>query len=148
MGPVGAAAAARQTRRAAPGSELARGPQWDLLLPQRRWWLALLAARSASLGHGALVLSSLAARWHLETRPRRLALPGPGSGGPGSPADRRDPRQPERQDHQKGGPRGYDAGKKVHGRKRHLLVDVLGLILVLVVHPADVQDPEGAKQVL
>ena len=34
------------------------------------------------------------------------------------------------------------------GRKRHLLVDVLGMLLVLVVHPADVQDPDGAKQVL
>jgi putative transposase len=36
----------------------------------------------------------------------------------------------------------------VKGRKRHVLVDVLGLILALVVHPADVQDPEGGKQVL
>jgi len=42
-----------------------------------------------------------------------------------------------------GGPRGYDAGKKVNGRKRHILVDTLGLLLVLVVHPADVQDRNG-----
>jgi putative transposase len=33
-----------------------------------------------------------------------------------------------------GGPRGYDAGKKVKGRKRHILVDTLGLLLVVVVH--------------
>jgi len=36
-----------------------------------------------------------------------------------------------------GGPRGFDGGKKVSGRKRHILVDTLGLILKVVVHPAD-----------
>jgi putative transposase len=43
--------------------------------------------------------------------------------------------------------RGYDAGKKVAGRKRHLLVDVLGLLLVVVVHAASTQDRDGAKRV-
>jgi putative transposase len=47
-----------------------------------------------------------------------------------------------------GGPRGYDAGKKINGRKRHIVVDTLGLILAIVVHPADVQDQEGAVLVL
>jgi len=47
-----------------------------------------------------------------------------------------------------GGPRGYDAGKKVSGRKRHLLVDTLGLLLAVLVHPADVQDRDGAKLLL
>ena len=47
-----------------------------------------------------------------------------------------------------GGVRGYDAGKKVLGRKRHLLVDTLGLILHVVVHSAAIQDREGAKLVL
>ncbi len=42
-----------------------------------------------------------------------------------------------------GGPKGYDAGKKVNGRKRHVLVDTLGLLLVLVVHPANVPDRDG-----
>jgi putative transposase len=44
--------------------------------------------------------------------------------------------------------RGYDAGKKVMGRKRHLLVDTLGLILHAVVHSAAIQDRDGAKHVL
>lgn len=44
--------------------------------------------------------------------------------------------------------RGYDAGKKVNGRKRHVLVDTLGLILMVMVLPADVQDRDGAKQLL
>jgi transposase len=42
-----------------------------------------------------------------------------------------------------GGPRGYDAGKKINGRKRHVLVDTLGLLLVLVVHAANIQDRDG-----
>jgi len=47
-----------------------------------------------------------------------------------------------------GGPKGYDQGKKVKGRKRHLLVDTMGLILAVAVLPADVQDRDGAKTVL
>jgi len=47
-----------------------------------------------------------------------------------------------------GGVRGYDAGKKVAGRKRHIAVDTLGLLLAVVVHRADVQDQDGAKSVL
>lgn len=42
-----------------------------------------------------------------------------------------------------GGRRGYDAGKKINGRKRHLLTDTLGLPLRLVVHAANVQDRDG-----
>jgi transposase len=42
-----------------------------------------------------------------------------------------------------GGPRGYDSGKKINGRKRHILVDTLGLLLVVVVHAANVQDRDG-----
>jgi putative transposase len=44
--------------------------------------------------------------------------------------------------------RGYDAGKKVNGRKRHVLVDTLGLILLVVVLPAHIQDRDAARQLL
>jgi putative transposase len=44
--------------------------------------------------------------------------------------------------------RGYDAGKKITGRKRHLAVDTLGLVWAVVVHGADWQDQEGAHFVL
>lgn len=44
--------------------------------------------------------------------------------------------------------RGYDAGKKITGRKRHLAVDTLGLILAVVVHGANWQDQDGACWVL
>lgn len=46
------------------------------------------------------------------------------------------------------GVRGYDAGKKIKGRKRHILVDTTGLLLKVVVHAADIQDRDGAKLVL
>src|SRR3954470_6753526 len=47
-----------------------------------------------------------------------------------------------------GGPRGYDAGKKIKGRKRHALVDTDGRPLVLEPHPADIQDRNGGGPVL
>jgi putative transposase len=47
-----------------------------------------------------------------------------------------------------GGERSYDGGKKVNGRKRHILVDTLGNLLVVAVHPAGVADSVGAKLVL
>jgi transposase len=40
-------------------------------------------------------------------------------------------------------PHGYDAGKKIKGKKRHILVDTLGLLLHAIVHPADIQDRDG-----
>ena len=63
-----------------------------------------------------------------------------------------DHRQPERQGRSKRGsavdPQGFDAGKKVTGRKRHILVDTLGLLLNVVVHPANLQDRDGVGLVL
>jgi putative transposase len=47
-----------------------------------------------------------------------------------------------------GGPRGYDAAKKVNGRKRHLLVDILGLLVVVIVTAANIQDRDGLPAVL
>lgn len=46
------------------------------------------------------------------------------------------------------GERGYDAAKKVNGRKRHILVDVLGLLLTVLVTKASVPEREGAKMLL
>ncbi len=47
-----------------------------------------------------------------------------------------------------GGPHGDDGGKKVKGRQRHMLVDPRGLLLQVVVHPANLQDRAGATLVL
>jgi len=49
---------------------------------------------------------------------------------------------------QAGGPRGFDAGKRVYGRKRHIVTDTNGLLLAVHVHPANVQDVHGAVPLL
>ena len=68
---------------------------------------------------------------------------------PRSEPDGGDHRQPERQGSSKRGssidPQGFDAGKKVTGRKRHILVDTLGLLLSVCVLPANVQDRDGSR---
>jgi putative transposase len=46
------------------------------------------------------------------------------------------------------GERGYDAGKKISGRKRHIAVDVLGLILAVMITPAAVQDRDAARPLI
>jgi putative transposase len=47
-----------------------------------------------------------------------------------------------------GGERDFDGGKQVNGRKRHLTVDTEGNLLVVHVHPANIQDRDGAEPVL
>jgi len=47
-----------------------------------------------------------------------------------------------------GGPCGYDAGKKIKGRKRHILTDTCGFLIFILVHTADIQDRDGAADVL
>ena len=53
---------------------------------------------------------------------------------------------------EKGGPAsipsGYDAGKKIKGKKRHILVDTVGLLVHAIVHPANIQDRDGGVLVL
>jgi transposase len=69
----------------------------------------------------------------------------------GQPHRLRD-RQPEREERRKRGacidPNGYDAGKKIKGKKRHILVDTVGLLLHAIVHPADIQDRDGGVFVM
>jgi len=47
-----------------------------------------------------------------------------------------------------GGVSGYDAGKKIKGRKRHIVTDTTGLLVGLAIHGADIQDRDGAPTVL
>jgi putative transposase len=100
------------------------------------------------MAHRLLLLHDLAARRALASNPRRSTR--------SRPAQERKKKAPtaaiidsqsvKTSNH--GGVRGFDAGKKVMGRKRHILVDTLGLILHVVVHPASIQDRDGAKLVL
>jgi transposase len=95
--------------------------------------------------------------------PARSAAPSPShpsravrgaarGGGTRSKPDGGDHRLADREGRSKRGswldPSGYDAGKKIKGRKRHILVDTLGLLLNVVVHPADIQDRDGAFHLL
>jgi hypothetical protein len=74
------------------------------------------------------------------------------AGGSGGESHGCNHRQSERKERRKRGacldPIGYDAGKKIKDKKRHILVDTLGLMLNVVVHPADVQDRDGGLLVL
>src|SRR3954447_27085708 len=100
------------------------------------------------LADRVLVLHAAEERRHL--RPAQRPAPRRPAAGPRPPAAalRGDHRQPVGPDDRKRGPHGYDAGKGINGRKRHILVDALGLIISVVVHAADIQDRDGAKLVL
>jgi putative transposase len=147
-----------ETNRAvAPNSEAlwatatlpqARHPRRDLLLRAHRLRLALVAARPSTVADRLLLLHGLATRGALAEDSRHPARAG-------APEERKkkaptaailDSQSVKVSNH--GGVRGYDAGKKIMGRKRHILVDTLGLILHVVVHSADIQDRDGAKLVL
>lgn len=43
---------------------------------------------------------------------------------------------------------GYDGGKKIKGRKRHIVVDTLGLVMIIVIHAANIHDSVGAREVM
>jgi transposase len=47
-----------------------------------------------------------------------------------------------------GGPRGFDAGKKINGRKRHIITDTVGHLVAAQIHAADIQDRDGAPGLL
>ncbi|NSM56262.1 transposase [Wolbachia endosymbiont of Atemnus politus] len=53
-------------------------------------------------------------------------------------------RQPVSKNDSKRGSRGYDAGKKIKGRKRHIIVDTVGLVIAAEVHSASIQDRDSA----
>lgn len=76
------------------------------------------------------------------------ARAGPHGKGTKRNAQRGDHRFSNRQDGPKRGQRGYDAGKKIKGRKRHIAVDTQGNLLAVVVHSAGIQDRAGARAVL
>jgi transposase len=72
----------------------------------------------------------------------------PPEGGPHSNPERSHYRQPIGEDGAKRGMRGYDGGKQVKGRKRHIAVDTLGLLLVAFVHSAGLSDSRGVHLLL
>ncbi len=110
--------------------------------------MANAAARLWALAHRPSLLPALAPRWHLATYSRCPPPTSTRARRSKTHAFSGDHRQPISQKRRKRGARGYDAGKKIKGRKRHLVVDTLGLLLAVVVHAANIQDRDGAKLVL
>src|SRR6202162_646341 len=76
----------------------------------------------------------------------------PGSDWQGGQSHRRHYREPKREKRRKRGPSidrpGYDAGKKIKGKKRHILVDTQGLLIHAIVHAANIQDRDGGALVI
>ena len=103
-------------------------PPWDTV----SWYFYPWREGTADRMHDAL----------RDARPRRRR--------PGAVPLRGDHRHPVGQGRRQVGrnSRGFDAGKKVNGRKRHVVVDTIGLLVVVLVTAAGVQDRDGARLVL
>src|SRR6266550_7649133 len=124
----------------------------DLLCALDGLPMAGVAEGSAAEEHRAFLFHAVGLGRHAGAYPSRALCRNPRARRTRGEPDGRDHRQPERQGRSKRGsalnPQGFDAGKKVTGRKRHILVDTLGLLLNVVVHPGDIQDRDGARLVL
>jgi transposase len=155
MGAPGATDSAGEARRTAAQDRHALGDERDLLSSANRLPVALFAARDLP--------AALDGLQHLPRFPAGGPVGGDLGGtargpartaGTGGEPQRRRHRQPVAQVGRKRGCTkgeadavGYDAGKKVRGRKIHALVDTEGLPLRVVVHSAAIQDRDGAALV-
>jgi len=122
--------------------------QWPSVYDAGRLLVADVAQGVRAVANGLWVFPGLPTQRGVAEDARGSAGEGTTQGGQKTYTECRNSGQSEREDHGKRGRRGYDAGKKILGRKRHLLVDTLGLILVAVVHAGDIQDRDGARLVL
>jgi transposase len=102
----------------------------------------------SALAHGLRLFPHLPGGGHLGEHAPSSGHDAARAGEPGGQSHGRHHRHAEREDDGKRGPRGYDAAKKVKGRKRHIAVDSSGLLLGIRVHAADIQDADGAGDLL
>ena len=102
--------------------------------------MAVAAARSTAVGQRVRVLQSLAQAGGVGADPSQLVHAVADRDRTQSTSQRGDSRQPVGENDGKGGVKGFDFHKKVKGRKRHLLVDTQGLVIVAQVTGANVQD--------
>src|ERR1700758_4879744 len=125
----------------------ARGRQRPDVRPQHRLPVARRPEGPAAAFDALRLLRSLELGRHARSHSRRALREVSRSRRSRGEPDRRDHRQPERQERGKRGacidPAGYDAGKKIMGKKRHILVDTQGLLMQAIVHAADIQDRDG-----
>src|SRR5580704_13695593 len=146
-----------EARRPAAQDRYARGDECDLLSFAHGLPVAVSAARPVSAAlDGLQHLPPVPARRRLGAHLGRASCGAARGVAPRRQPDRRDHRQPIAESGGKRGAAsrdekdavGYDAGKKVKGRKVHALVDVEGLPLRVIVHSAGMQDRDGAALVL
>ncbi|AIR96755.1 transposase IS4 family protein [Streptomyces glaucescens] len=136
----------RATREAPATTDRGR----DLLRGADRLRLAAVAARLPTLADRVLVLRTLARRGH--RRPRHDALRAQVRRAEGRSAEPSagliDSQSVRTADTVPAATRGFDAGKKVKGRKQFLVTDTLGLLLAVHVITASTQDRDGARRPL
>src|SRR5690242_8694925 len=148
--PTGAADPAGQARRPAAHDRHAADAGRDVLPGAHRLPVAPPAATPGlpALANGLRLHARLRERGGVGEHPPPPRGDAARAGRQGAEPHGGDHRHPERRDDGKGGPRGWDAAKKVWGRKRHVAVDTGGLLLGVIVHAADVQDADGAGDLL
>jgi len=124
-----------KARRPASCPPAPRAAQRDAVLAASGLRLAAAPARPAALADGLPLLSLLATGRALGADRARAAGSRAGAAGQAAHPRRRDPGQPKREEHRKGGHTATTAPRSASGRKRHLLVDTLGLLLAVHVSP-------------
>src|SRR6201993_130546 len=137
---------AGQARRQQAYSKVARDRQRADVHSEHRLPMAGDSERPAAALDPARLLRSVELGRHSRSHPSRSLCRMPRKSRARGLSHRRDHRQPEREKRRKRGPydpHGYDAGKKVKGKKRHVLVDTQGLLIHAIVHAADIQDRDG-----
>ena len=135
--------------RSSPQGVVARTRQRDPLCAAGRVLVAASPGRLSAVADGLLLSPALATRRRVGAHSSPRAHERPRAGRPGGEPNSGDHRQPVGAHcRSKGGARGYDAAKKITGRKRHILTDTDGRLLAVRVHAANVQDRDGAKLAL
>lgn len=152
MGAGGTAGSTGEARRPLADGEHPRSVDRRVHRADDRLPVAGIAQGPAAQEHGARISRTVGMGRHSGPHPPCAVRRGPRDGRKRGQPNGGDHRQPERQGRGKRGaridPAGYDAGKKVKGKKRHIVVDTLGMILAAHIQPADVQDRDGALPVL
>src|ERR1044071_8341281 len=130
----------------------ARGGQRRDVCFEYRLPMACNPEGSAAEKHYSRLPHPMEVGWNAGSHPSCALRHVPGDGGERSFSHGVHHRQPEREKCRKGGPRldphGFDAGKLIKGKKRHVLVDMQGLLLKGLVTAADVQDRDGGIALL
>ena len=152
MGACRTAHSASETRRAQARSQHAGGVQRHHVHAEHRMPMALYPQGLAAAQHGEPLLLPVGVGRHAGSHSSRALREMPRTSGKRGQSHRLHYRQPEREERRKRGasidPHGFDAGKKIKGKKRHILVDTQGLLLLASVHSAGVQDRDGGVSLL